>query len=125
MDALYPGWKSASSGTPTHYYHDKEEDIIGFYVPPDSSNTGSNYAEVYYARTYVEASTDDGTCNLPLYLHMAIVHKVTARGFEQRGLGDKANDQLAKYAGRIKFYLAERKREKEDDELIMKNYRNI
>jgi hypothetical protein len=50
---------------------------------------------------------------------------VAALGFEQRGYGDKANDAWQKYFSKIKDYEIERHREKEDDDIIMRNYRNI
>ena len=31
MNVDHPGWKSASAGTPTEYYWDREEDLLGFY----------------------------------------------------------------------------------------------
>jgi len=124
LSMLHKGWKSADAGTPIEYYYDREEDILGFYPKPDSDNDGE-YARVYYARTYTALSSDAATPTLPDFLHMAMVYYVTAIGFGQRGYGDKENDMRSKYFQRIQQYLSESRREKEDEQVVMKSIYNI
>jgi len=62
---------------------------------------------------------------VPEYVQPAIVDYVVANGYEQRGFGDKANDAWQKYYSKIHDYQVERNREKEDEDIVMKNYRNI
>ena len=121
-----PGWKSAESGTPIKFYWDKEEDLIGFWVKPDSSNDGA-YARVYYSRTYTDLASDTAVPTLPEFLHKAQADYVVARGYESRGYGDKSNNAWAQYYRRISEYLVERRLEKQEleDDNVMKNYRNI
>lgn len=125
LDIDMPGWMSYDSGTPTEYYWDREEDLIGFIVKPDSDNAGTNYIRVYYADDFTALTDDASVPAIPIYLHQAISDYVVALGFEQRGYGDKANDAWAKYHGRLRNYMTERQREREDDEIIMVNYRNV
>ena len=124
LSQLHTGWKSAASGTPTKYYWDREDDVLGFYVAPDASNDGE-YCRVYYARTYTPLSSDSATPSLPTFLHMAMSYYVAAIGFGTRGYGDKENDMRSKYAERIHKYLVELKREDVDADIIMVNYRNV
>ena len=124
LSLLSTGWQSADSGTPIKYYFDREEDVIGFYLTPDGDNDG-DYARVYYARTYTALASDATTPTLPTFLHMAMVYYVAGMGFGQRGYGDKENDMRSKYTERIHQYLTERKRENEDEDIIMINYRNV
>ena len=124
LSKLHRGWQSADSGTPQKYYWDREEDIIGFYPTPDSSNDGA-YATVYYARTYTPMGADSATPTLPSFLHMAMVYYVAAIGFGTRGYGDKENDMWTKYLARIQEYFTERRREREDDAPVMKSIYNI
>jgi len=121
----HPGWMSAGSGVPTQYYWSREEDLIGVYVPPDSTNAGTDYMRVYYSKAFTDLASDAAVPTLPEYLHMAMVHHVTATGYQQRGYGDKANDAWSKYHSRIAAYYKELKREREDEEIIMKPERNL
>jgi hypothetical protein len=118
-------WRSVDSGTPDRYYWDREEDLFGLYIPPDSDSAGTNYIRVYYTRTYTTLATDASVPTLPDFLHRAMSDYIVATGFETRGYGDKANDAWGKYLRRIQEYLVERRREKEDEELIMRSYRNV
>jgi hypothetical protein len=125
LNLEHPGWMSAAAGTPSEYYWSREEDLLGFYVKPNSTNAGTNYAKVYYAKTHTDISAESVEPDIPLNLQPAIVEFVTARGFDTRGWGDKGNDRWQKYYSKIKDYQIERNREREDDEIISKNYRNI
>lgn len=125
LDAKYPGWQSADDGTPTKYYYDIEEDVIGFYQSEDSDNYGTNYARVYYAVTHTDIADDDNSPTLPEDLHLAVCDWVVATGLDSRGYGDKSNDAWTKYYGKVKDYLTERKRAKEDEEIIMIPERNL
>ncbi len=121
----HPAWKSASSGTPTQYYWSKEEDLLGLYVPPDDTNAGTSYIRVYYSKDYTDITDDNTTPSIPDYLQMAMVFYATSIGYQTRGYGDKANDSLSKYHMRIASYYKELKREREDEEIVMKPERNL
>lgn len=123
MDFRFPGWMNVEAGTPNYYYWNKEEDKLMFFPKPDSTNAGTNYSRVFYARTYTAITDDAISPALPEPLHLAIVDWVASLGYETRGYGDKANDAMAKYDARIQKYLVETRREKEDDEIVMKSYR--
>jgi hypothetical protein len=125
LDAIYPGWKSATSGAPSQYYYNREEDVFGLYVKPDATNVGASYCQVYFTKQHIDLTLDTESPQLPENIQLAVCDYVTAYGYEQRGWGDKANDAWQKYYSRLKDYQVERNRETEDDELIMKNYRNI
>jgi len=125
MDLRHPGWMSVDSGVPMEYFTDNEEDKLYLYLPPDSDNAGSNYLKAIYARTYSPITNDNDSPNLPVFLHMTLVHYLTALGYESRGFGDKANDSWQKYYGRISEYYMERARAKEDEEIIMKPEQNL
>jgi hypothetical protein len=125
LDILHPGWKSASSGVPTEYFYDLKLNRLGFYLKPNSSNAGTNYARVYYAEDFTNITDDNTEPNIPEFLHVAISDHVVAYGFEQRGYGDKANDAWLKYFSRLREWRTESDREREDEEIIMKNYKNI
>lgn len=118
------GWRSASSSTPNKYFYDREENIFGLYPPANSDNTGVNYVKVFYTKTHTDLTDDNSTPQVPEALQNAIVDYVVALGYEQRGWGDKSNDAWTKYFSRIKDYEIERQREKEDEDIIMKNYRS-
>lgn len=125
LDVDYPGWKSAAAGVPTMYYWDREDDLFGLYLKPDSNNNGTNYCRAYYRKTHTDMTSDTDTPDIPEYLQPAAADYVAALGFEQRGYGDKANDAWSKYFSKLKDYQIERHREREDDDIIMRNYRNL
>jgi hypothetical protein len=125
LDLDEEGWKNSESSTPIKYYWSKEENVFGVWPPPDSDNVGTNYCEVYYSYDYQDLTSDSAVPGIPAYLHMAMVHFCTALGYESRGYGDKANDAEAKYNKRIAEYKILKKIEDEDDEIVMRPYRNI
>jgi len=125
LDTEYPNWKSDDAGTPLFYYFDREEAIFGLYPKPNTVNAGTDYGEMYFQKAHVDLNADGESPQLSEYLQPAIVDYVVATGHDQRGWGDKANDAWTKYYTKIRDYRMERHREKEDEEIIMKNYRNI
>jgi hypothetical protein len=125
MDIEHPGWKSATAGVPTEYYWDREDNLFGLYVKPDSNNSGTSYCRAYYRKEHTNMTSDTDTPDIPVPLQPALCDYVVALGFEQRGYGDKANDAWTKYFSKIKDYEIERHREREDEDIIMRNYRNI
>ena len=146
LDALFPGWQSlvgvtntvttgtaavttynynASCGTPTKYYWSREEDVLGFYPPPNYINSGTNYAKVYYSVPHADLSGDADVPTLPLPLHLAIVDFVAATGLEDRGWAERANDIWQKYFSKIKDYSVEKQNEREDDDIVSKSYKNL
>jgi len=146
LDALNSGWRTlvgytninttgtatvttynyaSNSSTPTHYYWDREEDIFGLNPPPNDDNEGSGFIKLWYAYDHTEVSGDSNSPTIPTALHLAVVDFAASTGYDPRGWGDKANDSLTKYVAKVSDYMTERRREKEDEEIIMKNYRNI
>lgn len=144
LDEEYAGWRgnvgyvytttsstvttynyTANCGTPSRYYWDREEDIIGLDPPPDADNAGSNYIRVYYAKKHTDLADDSDEPTIPEPLHLAVINYAVAVGFEDRGWGDRANDNWNKYFGKLKDYKMERNREREDDEIISINYKNV
>jgi len=125
LDIMNPTWKSTDAGTPQKYYFDREEDIFGLFQKPDTDNAGTSYGQIYYTKAHVDISGDSESPQVPDYLQPAVVDFVVANGYEQRGFGDKANDAWQKYYSKIHDYQVERHREKEDEDIVMKNYRNI
>ena len=142
LNEMRPGWMSTvgytnTAGTttyynyddqasvPQYYYWSREEDVFGVEPPPDDDNAGSNYIRVYYSKAHADVTDDGASPTIPEPLQQAIVNYVSAVGFEDRGWGDRANDQWNKYFQRIKDYTIETGRERDDDEIIMKNYRSM
>ena len=112
-------------GVPMKYYWSREENIVGLYPPPNDDQEGNDYIKVYYAYDHTNIANDADSPTLPTGLHLAVVDFVVARGLEDRNWGDRANDAWGKYYQKIKDYTVEKKNEREDEEIIMKNYRNI
>lgn len=126
LDQEYPGWMSADAGTPFQYYENIEEDVFTLYVKPNALNAGTDYCRVFYAVDFTDISEDSvSPTGIANDLQLAMVDFVMAYGYQQRGWGDKSNDSWSKYFTRLKDYITERKREREDQDIIMKNYRNI
>ena len=143
LDAINPGWRTlagytysntssgvttynyeSNPGIPTHYYWDREEDVLGLYPPPDDDNAG-DYIKVYFTYDHTDLSTDSSSPTIPTPLHIAVVDFTVATAYETRQLGERANDAWSKFTSRVNDYLVHRKVEREDEEIIMKNYRNI
>ena len=120
---IYYNYESDPS-EPTHYYWDREEDVIGVYPPPDADNDGA-VLKIYYSLEHTDLTTDADVPQLPTGIHLAIVDFAVASGLEDRGWGDRANDMWNKYTLKLRDYVTEKKNEREDNEIIMKNYRNI
>ena len=109
---------------PTCYYWDREEDNLGIYPPPNDTHDGA-LLKIYYSLTHTDLSVDADIPTIPTGLHLAIVDWVVATGLEDRGWGDRANDMWNKYTIKLQEYKVESRNEREDDDLIMKSYRNI
>jgi hypothetical protein len=112
------GWMSAANGTPTKYYFNEQEGILGLYVAPDTATTSG--VKCYISKDHTPVSAD-GTSytDIPEELQLAMADYVVAYGYQQRGWGDKSNDAWSKYFKRIKDFNAL----KEDPPLVMRNYR--
>jgi len=114
----------SKTSQPTHYYWDREEDNLGIYPPPNDDNDGA-LLKVYYSKKHTDLSSDGASPTLPEGIHLSIVDFAVASGLEDRGWGDRANDMWNKYKMKLKEYQTERRVEREDDDIVMKNYRNI
>ncbi len=149
LDASFPGWqstlgitkldtatgittfnKNSVTSIPNKYYWSREEDMIGLYPPPSdaqsSAVTGQNMLKVYWTMDAATLSSDTQSLYpIPLGLHLAVVDFTVARGLEDRGWVDRANDSWEKYYKKITDYLAIKKNEREDDAITMKSYRNL
>ena len=119
----YYNYESQPS-TPIYYYWDREEDYMGIWPPPDDVQDGAPM-KCYYTYDHTEMSSDSAVPEIPSGIHLAVVDFTVATGLEDRGWGDRANDMWNKYTLKLKDYVTERKNEREDEETIMKNYRNI
>ena len=114
----------STTDEPQYYYWSREEDVIGFYPPPDDNNDGAT-VKVYYSKEHTDLSSDSASPQLPFGVHLAVIDFTVASGLEDRGWGDRANDMWNKYTLKLKDYKTEKKNEREDDLVQMKNYRNI
>ena len=149
LDASFPGWQStlgyslsntatgvttynynSITSIPNKYYWSREEDMIGLYPPPNtaqsSAKTGVNMLKVYWTKDAAVLSADSQSLYpIPLGLHLAIVDFTVARGLEDRGWVDRANDSWQKYYKKLSDYMSESKTEREDDQTQSKGYRNL
>ena len=142
LDIDNPGWKDqvgrtyvdgattyynygSEPGTPTHYYWDREEDLFGWWVPTDTEQTTTDNLRIYFCKRHVDLSGDTQSPQIPQPLELAIIDYAVAQGLEDRQWLDRANDRWTKYYARLDSYMVERNREVEDEDLIMKNYRNV
>ena len=115
---------AANPSVPTHYYWNREEDIFGLYPPPNDDNEGA-YITAYYTYNHTDMTADSQSPTIPEPLHLGVVDFAVATGYDTRGWEEKANDAWQKYFARINDYMTERRVEREDEEIIMKSYRNI
>ena len=143
LDLTHAGWKDnvgreytdpsptthynyeSEPGTPTMYYWDREEDLFGWWVPTDTEQTNANNIRIYYTKSHTDLSGDSDEPTIPEPLQLAIIDYGIAQGLEDRQWLDRGNDRWEKYHARIGAYMAERCREVEDEDLIMKNYKNV
>lgn len=116
---------NSKASSPTAYYWDREEDMLGIDPPSSDEYAGTNYIRVYYAKKHADLTNDNTEPTIPEPLHLAVINYAVAVGFEDRGWGDRANDQWTKYFARIKDYKVERNREREDDEIMSINYKGL
>lgn len=114
----------SSPSEPIQYYWSREEDLIGIYPPPNDTHDGA-LLKVYYSKEHTDLTDDASSPTLPNGIHLAVVDYVVASGLEDRGWGDRANDMWTKYIKKINDYDIEKKKEREDEETYMKNYRNV
>ena len=122
LDIMFPGWLGApSSACSTHFFWDSEEDVFMLY-PPMSSPI-ANGVRIYYTYEPRQMVADTDMSEMPDHLNLAIVDFVVATGFDTRGWTDKSNDAWAKCYQRIRDYTTEHAREREDDNVISRNYR--
>jgi hypothetical protein len=122
LDTQFPGWLGApSSACSTHYYWDSEEDV--FYLYPAMSAPLTDGLRIYYTYEPRQMTADTDTSEMPDHLNLALVEFVVALGFETRGWTEKANDAWSKCYQRINDYKTEHSREREDDNVISRNYR--
>lgn len=126
LNVQYPDWPNAAATRPILYTEDMDKDYFEFYPKPYAACVGTNYVRVDYCSMPLAMTSDSSAPDLDLkgVLHGAVIDWVVATGFESRGYGDLANDHWSKYYDKIKSYLIERTT-KEDEELVMKNYKNI
>lgn len=151
LDAEFPGWQSVLGYTsapdplqggritynvgsitsiPLRYYWSREEDIIGIYPPPNAAQssavTGTNMIKVYWTFDAPTLAADTQSLYpIPLGMHLAVCDFAIARGLEDRGWVDRANDSWEKYYKKLSDYKVEKKDEREDDETQSKSYRNL
>jgi len=129
LDILNDGWRSQDAAPPQYYWYDIQLDTLGLYPKPDSDNQGTNYVRGYYTQKFTDLTVDSSTPVLPTALHLAMSDYATAVAWESKSNDRssiiKANNHWTFYQKRIMDYLTESKREKEDETIIMKGYRNI
>ena len=114
----------SQTSEPTHYYWSREEDTMGVYPPPNADNDGAPM-KIYYSKEHTDLSVDTASPQLPSGIHLAVVDFTVASGLEDRGWGDRANDMWNKYTTKLKDYMTEKNKEREDDSTIMKSIYNI
>lgn len=119
----YPQWRNIESSEPELYYHVKEMGLLGVY--PKIKDTENDNLNIVYTYKHPSISSDSASPLFDDFLHQAVVDNVVSVGMESRGWVEKAAASWNKYINTINDYLIESKRQKEDEEIIMKNYRNI
>jgi len=119
LDANYPHWDSADTGTPMYYAYSTLEDELILYPAADSDHVGADYIEFYNSTNPTIMSSDGASPDLPTVLHPAVIDYVVATGLESRGYQDIANTHWQMYFSKLKSYMTERELE-EDEELVMR-----
>jgi len=114
----------SQTSEPLQYYWSREEDVIGIYPPPNDDHDGAPL-KIYYSKDHTDMSSDDAVPTLPTNLHLAAIDYTVASGLEDRGWGERANDHWNKYMKKLQDYEVEKGNEREDEEIVMKNYKNI
>jgi hypothetical protein len=114
----------SETSEPLQYYWSREEDNFGIYPPPSDEHDGAPL-KIYYSKDHVDMSSDNAVPTLPTNLHLAAIDYTVASGLEDRGWGERANDHWNKYMKKLQDYEVEKGNEREDEEIIMKPYRNI
>jgi hypothetical protein len=129
LDIQEDGWKSVDSAVPDQYWYDIQLNNISLYPKPNADNAGTGYVKLYYCQKYTHLTADTGTPVLPVFLHTAMADYLVATGFERKGDDRnsiaKAANAWSQYHKRIHDYFVESHREKEDEDIIMRGYRNI
>lgn len=124
LDETQPGWMSAPSQLPYQFWWDRELDTIYVYPAPSSTYVSSQCVKAFYSTQAPAVANDTDIPSIPQPMHLAIIDYAVAFAFETRGFGDKANDAWNKYKTRMMDYDTERGREREDDNIVMKGYKN-
>ena len=111
---------------PDTYLEDMDENILELYPMPQVNCVGVDYARVYYSSVPTIMTSDNAEPDLDRHhiLDQAVIDYTVAMGFASRGYGDLSNDYWSKYYDKIKSYMIE-KDNKDDEEIIMRSYRNI
>ena len=115
---------NSQTSEPLQYYWVYEEDVIGIYPPPSDLHDGAPL-KIYYSKDHIYMTSDTDVPTLPINLHLAAIDYTVASGLEDRGWGERANDHWTKYIKKIQDYGIEKGIQREDEEIIMKNYRNV
>jgi len=114
----------SETSEPLKYYWSREEDVIGIYPPPNDEHDGAPL-KIYYSKDHINMTSDTQSPTLPTNLHLAAIDYTVASGLEDRGWAERANDFWNKYIKKLQDYEVEKGNEREDEEIIMKNYRNV
>jgi len=115
---------NSQTSEPLQYYWVYEEDVFGIYPPPSDLHDGAPL-KIYYSKDHIDMSADSAVPTLPINLHLAAIDYTVASGLEDRGWGERANDHWNKYIKKLQDYGIEKGKQREDEEIIMKNYRNV
>ena len=124
LDETNPGWLSAPTALPNQYWYDRELNEIYLFPPPDASYVSNQCVWAYYSIQSTDLANPTDIPQIPQPIHLAIIDYATAVGNEDRGWMDKAAVAWASYYKRLNDYDVERGREREDDQVIMKGYKN-
>lgn len=127
LDWTDEGWLDFESSVPQDYIFEFDRNkIIVLSPPPDAANAGTNYLRIYYAKDYSDISNDGQVpAGINQQLQLAMVDFVVAYGYETRGYTSASSAMWQMYHNKLATYLAIRdKEEEEDEQIVMKPYRN-